>query len=61
MVFFLNFDFRLMHRYVSESTEDRHMVIIIIIIMWLVLWWTLPFLRACSMLADSELMVTIGN
>ena len=23
--------------------------------MWLVLWWTLPFLRACSMLADSEL------
>jgi len=28
---------------------------IIIIIMWLVLWWTLPFLRACSMLADSEL------
>jgi len=50
-----------MHRYVSESTEDRHMVIIIIIIMWLVLWWTLPFLRACSMLADSELMVTIGN
>jgi len=25
---------------------------IIIIIMWLVLRWTLPFLRACSMLAD---------
>ena len=33
----------------------RYTIIIIIIIMWLVLWWTLPFLRACSMLADSEL------
>jgi len=30
-------------------------LLFIIIIMWLVLWWTLPFLRACSMLADSEL------
>jgi len=28
---------------------------IIIIIAWLVRWWTLPFLRACSGLDDSAL------
>ena len=34
---------------------DMYKVIIIIIIVWLVQWWTLPFLQECSMLVGSVL------
>jgi len=40
----------------SKTVEEfRLEFIIIIIIMWLVQSWTLPFLRACSMPVDSAL------
>jgi len=46
----------------TQRTDDARpvhsiiiIIIIIIIIEWLVRYWTLPFLRACSRLDDSAL------
>ena len=48
----------LLYQYHSPALLCCMLMHIIIIIMWLVLRWTLPFLRACSMLEDMLIEIT---
>jgi len=51
----LNCLIALILRYFTELSLEADYVMHIIIIMWLVQSWTLPFVRACSMPVDSAL------